>query len=133
MLVFLFSFFYISKMTPCLRVGCSQPDNSKHRSKYGFLHRALIQTKQQAKQDPKIISLHNLNRKTNDLIHISERENTNEQHQQTMLNRSLNQSGQVHKHAVAMDSFVSPAYNIIAVEGKSFRSSLYFILTTNIC
>ena len=74
-------------MTPCLREGCSQPDNNKHRSKYDFLHRALIQTKQQAIKDPKIISVHNSNRKTNDLIYIScisKRENTNEQHQQTI-------------------------------------------------
>ena len=71
-------------MTPCLREGCSQPDNNKHGSKYGLLHRALIQTKQQAKKDPKIISVHNSNRKTNDLIYISKRENTNEQHQQTI-------------------------------------------------
>ena len=71
-------------MTPCLREGCSQPDNNKHRSKYGLLHRALIQTKQQAIKDAKIISVHNSNRKTNDLIYISKRENTNEQHQQTI-------------------------------------------------
>ena len=85
--IFVVFLFYISKMTPCLRGDCSQPDNNKHRSKYGLLHRALIQTKRQAIKDPKIISVHNSNRKTNDLIYIScisKRENTNEQHQQTI-------------------------------------------------
>ena len=126
-------------MTPCLREGSSQPDNDKHRSKYGLLHRALIQAviKQQAIKDSKIISVRNSNRKTNDLIYISKPANgkipINRINRPQLLNdRPLNQSGQVHKHAAAMDSFVSPAYNIIAVEGKSFRSSLYFILKTNI-
>ena len=56
----------------------------KIKAKYGLLHRALIQTKQEATKDPKIISVHNSNRKTNDLIHISKRENTNEPQQQTI-------------------------------------------------
>ena len=47
--------FTLTVQGPCLREGWSQPDNNKHRSKYGLLHSALIKTNQQAIRDHNLV------------------------------------------------------------------------------
>ena len=91
----------------------------------------MTQTKHQAIRDPKIISVHNSNRKTNDLIYIytnGKIPNNIYEHQRTISNcwttgPWINQDRCINMQGV----WIVLYRQHIAVKGISFRSSLKFI------